>query len=172
MRNLITAIFVVLVALLQLSYPTLLTPAQAIPDFVLLLAVALAMYFHPATQALWWVGLAGLSLDLWQPSHFGTWIVATFITAAAILALRKYVFPRQNPGHIFLSAGLALAAGILVVWIVNNFGVPWSAWMPNLLRVYLPKLLFDLVLMVPVLALARRLASAGRGRSASIVVNV
>ncbi|MFO0702580.1 MAG: rod shape-determining protein MreD [Candidatus Andersenbacteria bacterium] len=170
MRNVTTATVVVLVGLLQFTYPAVLAPLHVVPDLVLLFVLCLALYYRPTTAVLWWAGLAGLVVDLWQPSHFGTWTLACLVVAGLTLTVHTRVLPRLTQAGAFVTAAIALAAGVLVLAFVNAWGAPLGAGFAALGRTFLLKYIFDLALTVPLLAIAKRVAVALRGGSGTKIV--
>lgn len=158
MRIAIIAVTVVVIGLLQLTYPAVLAPLNAVPDIALLLALSMALYYKPRSHVLWWVGLAGLMVDLWQPSHFGVWIAACLSVAAVTIAAQSRVLPRLTQPGAFATGAVALLIGVVVLAIGNSIGISLGASVANFGRLFLLKYVVDLALAIPVLWLTRQLA--------------
>lgn len=162
MRAALTAAAFVLAGLLQVTYPAVLAPAQTVPDVVLLIVLAAALYYRPSNAVLWWAGLAGLIADVWQPTRFGSWTLACLVVAGVAIVVHTKLLPRLTHPGAWLTALIALASGVLVLGLANALGAPLGAGVTALLRQYLPKLILDMALAVPLLAVVRRVAVALR----------
>lgn len=162
MRNVLTAAVFVLAGLLQVTYPATMAPAQVVPDVVLLVVLAAALYYRPSHAVLWWAGLAGLIADVWQPTRFGSWTLACIVVATVAVVVHTRLLPRlTNPGA-WLTALIALASGIIVLGLANALGASLAAGGASFVRQYLPKLVLDVALAVPLLEVVRRTAVALR----------
>jgi rod shape-determining protein MreD len=164
MRLTIIVILIVLTAWVQLIFPAQIAPWQLIPDVTLLIAFALALYYEPAEHVTWLALIAGLSLDLWQPSHFGMWSLACMLVVLVTRLVHTRLLPRANWLSILATAALALGAGELVIFLreqlfsgagLGSFGIAAA-------RIYLPRLLLDLLIVFPVSAVIRSFLRALR----------
>ena len=164
MRTTIITVVIVLLALTQTIFPAELAPWQLIPDFAMLVAFALALHFEPAEQVMWLALLAGLSLDLWQPTHFGMWSLACMAVVLVTRLVHTRLLPRANWFSILATAAIALGVGELIIVIREQLfsatGIQVLGM--SLVRIYLPRLLLDLVLVLPLTAVARSFMRALR----------
>lgn len=172
MRTTIIAIVIVLLTWFQLIFPAQLAPWQLIPDFALLVAFGLALYYEPAEHVLWLALLAGLALDLWQPSHFGMWSLACMLVVLVTRIVHTRLLPRAHWFSILATAAVALGIGQLVIaareQLLSGSGLD-TLWF-GLARIYLPRLVLDLILVLPLTALLRSFLRAVRGSSDTRII--
>ncbi len=164
MRTTIVAIMVVLFAWMQFIFPAQIAPWHLVPDLCLLVVFAVALYYEPAQNAIWFALLAGLALDLWQPSHFGMWSLASMVVVLVTRLVHRRLLPRANWLSILVTAAIAigLGQGIVIVreHLFSSAGLH-TLWF-GLVRIYLPRLIFDLLLVLPLSALIRSFLRALR----------
>jgi len=155
MKTVILIIFVVLMGWVQVLFPAQIAPWHIIPDSAMLITFGLALYYEPAEQVVWYGLLAGLAIDLWLPSTFGTWSLACIIVVLTTRIIHTRLLPQSNWVSIITTAALALGAGLLLVAVRVDLVSGLSVFGTGLLRTYLPRLLLDLVLVLPTVALIR-----------------
>ena len=162
MKTTLLIVFVVLVSWLQVLFPAQIAPWHLIPDIALLLTFGIALHYEPSRDALWYGLAAGLAIDLWSPSLFGAWSLACIVVVLVTRVVHKRLLPRNNWTSTLATAALALGAAelALALWVdlFNGFSVFGGA----LLRIYAPRLLLDLVLVLPAAALMRSILRALR----------
>ncbi|MFO0705156.1 MAG: rod shape-determining protein MreD [Candidatus Andersenbacteria bacterium] len=164
MKRVILTILVVLLAWTQFIFPAQIAPFSLVPDMALLVAFALALYYEPAEQAIWLALVAGLALDLWQPTHFGVWSLACMLVVIVTRLVHTRLLPRANWLSILATATVALGVGELTVllreYLFSGAGLAVAG--TAALRIYLPRLLLDLLLLFPLAALIRSFLRALR----------
>ena len=160
MRSLVVAVIVVLVAWLQLTFPSALAPWHVIPDFALLVILGLALYYQPIEQVFWWALLAGLALDVWHPSQFGMWTIANLLVAAIAIAIHYKILPRLSRPGLVVTGAAAMFAGLLILFAFSTIGADfgWLAGLKLFSRLFLLRFVIDMILMLPIVYLVRRVA--------------
>jgi len=144
---------------LQLTFPSMVLPAYLTIDFIFIAVVLIATFVKPITAVLWIALVAGALMDLWLPSHFGLWIIASLLVASITLFLNHKVLPRMTNIGLILTAGLGLLGGLLVLFFGNLAGSNLSlgSHIFSLLSNYLLRLPLDLIMFALSLWLARKL---------------
>ncbi|MFH0830749.1 MAG: rod shape-determining protein MreD [Parcubacteria group bacterium] len=155
MRIALITIAVILVAWIQIMYPAALAPWHLVPATALLMIFALALYYEPHDQVVWFALLGGIAVDLWQPSHFGTWSLACLVVALVTRVVRTRLLLRSHWLSILTVALLAIAAGEAIVVSRELLGLSISSIGQTLARFYLPRIALDMLLVVPFVTLVR-----------------
>lgn len=159
MRTIIISAVLLLTVWLQIIYPTSLTPLTLVPDFALVAIWAVAMYYEPPGVALWWGLLGGLAIDLWQPDQFGTWMLAGVITAIITLLIHKKLLPRENFISTVVTGAVAVLIGLGLIYLSEMIrsGADLSTWFTALWRIFAIRWFFDLLLLIPIGLLFKKL---------------
>lgn len=171
MRVALVILCVVLFSWGQVVYPAELAPWNLVPAMALIAVFALAVYYEPEDHVTWYSLAAGLSVDLWQPSHFGTWTIACLAVVLVTRLVHKRLMQQKNWTSILATAALALAAGELVVVVRESFGLSLSEVGTMLLRFWLPRLILDLVLVLPLSIIVRSVLTTLRVTTGNVSVN-
>lgn len=150
MKIVLLVVSVMLLSWVQVIYPAQLAPWHLVPATALLVTYAVAIYYEPRGHAVWYALTAGLSVDLWQPSHFGTWSLACLVVVLMTQLVHTRLLPRQTWLSVMATAAIALGAGELIVVLREGIGLSFGDLGANLLRFWLPRLIFDLILVVPI----------------------
>ncbi len=160
MRGFVVAILVVFASWMQLTYPSALAPWHVIPDVSLLVVIGLALYYQPIEQVFWWALLSGLAIDIWHPSQFGTWTLASLLVAAVAVGIHHRVLPRLSRPGVIVTGGIALVAGLTSLYVVSTIGADLGLWhgLKLFSRLFLVRFAIDMVLMLPIVYVVRRLA--------------
>jgi hypothetical protein len=159
MRTFLLLICVLLVTWLQFVFPANLAPWHLIPDLLLLFMLGLALYFEPVHVIIWAALFAGVMLDLWHPGSFGKWIVCTLLFVLLVIIIHSRILPRLTRPGILLTgaAGLILAGLFLFIWDWVGSGTSFGQALSLSGRVYALRILFDLVLLLPIVWFTRKL---------------
>jgi hypothetical protein len=164
MRTALLSIALALLTLLQVTFPQSLAPWALVPDFGLLIVLALVLSAEPIYTLPWWALLVGFTLDLFQASHLGMWILACLAVVSAALVIRLRVLPRLTVPNVAVTSAVSLGLGLLVVFLGNRIGAGGSfgSAFTELARIYLPKLILDLLFVGPIFVLVRSLVRSLR----------
>lgn len=160
MRSVVVALLVILASWVQLTYPSVLAPWHVIPDISLLVIIGFALYYQPIEQVFWWAILAGLAIDIWHPSQFGTWTLACLLIATVAITIHAKILPRLSRPGVLVTGGIALLVGLTVLFLVATIGADFGILhgLKLFSRLFLVRFAIDMVLMLPVVYLVRRIA--------------
>jgi hypothetical protein len=159
MRIFLLLICVLLVSWFQFVFPANLAPWHLIPDVLLLFMLGLALYFEPVHVVIWAALFGGGMLDLWHPGNFGKWIVCTLLFVLLSILIHSRVLPRLTRAGIILTgtAALLMAGLFLFIWDWVGSGASFTQALSLSGRIYLLRIVFDLILLLPIVWLTRKL---------------
>lgn len=167
MKTVACIIFIVLFSWLQVVFPAQIAPWHLVPALSLLVTFSFAVHYGQTEQVLWYGLAAGLAVDLYTPSIFGTWSLACMLVVLVTSAVHTRLLPRANWMSILATAAVALGVGELVIVVREFITAGIGAFSFSLVRVYLPRVILDLIIVLPISALVRSVLRALRVTSES-----
>ncbi len=158
MKYIVPVASAILASLLQITIPTGMISYLLVLDitFVVIIIISIRLKSHAA--AIWIALVAGLVIDIWLPSHFGVWTIASIVVALIVIIINAKILPRRNVLSLTISAGLGLFAGTFIVYVVSLFGSNLSLLehLIDYLRFYLVKIPLDLLLFWLLLVVVKK----------------
>jgi len=137
------------------------------PDLVVIVVLAWAI-LDQGQEGLFWAFVGGLALDLFSGAPFGISSLALMLVAYVVSQANAQLYRVNVVPPILLTAAGAFAYHVLYL-ILLRFLVGYAVvWAEALLYVTLPSVIFDLLLIVPVLQVLARVYDAIHPRQVSI----
>lgn len=170
MRTVLLASFIFAVGVLQLTLPSNILPGSIVPDLILLLAISLALSDEPPEHLPWLALLAGLSLDIWLPTTFGTWTLAALASMYVTLGIKARAISKIKLTSVIFASLIGIIAGLVIVGISESMGGSFSVTtgLFSFIRIFVPKILFDVILAWPMYLLVRSIVRGLRGGSSGV----
>jgi len=109
MKIFINVLLIVIAVILQITFMPKIAFLGAFPNLILLVALSL-IFIKKIEEALLWIGLGGILLDLFSPVHFGVYIVSLILIFAISYYLVNYVF---SDFSLFLAAAIFFISSII-----------------------------------------------------------
>jgi rod shape-determining protein MreD len=154
-------IVIIIVLMLQVGFLPAWHPFSVVPDLLLATVICLALY-TTATEALICAIVVGLALDLSSGADFGLRLGFYVVVALAVSLLSRAGLALDSlPWRLGLATILVLLANgvILIGLVIHGAGLPGSVVASRLII----SVMLELVLMIVVGPIVRRLAAGGDG---------
>lgn len=114
MKNLINIVLIYIAVVLQISLMPAISFYQGMPNIILLVATSLAM-INRREEALWWIILGGILLDIISAGYFGIYTLSFLAIYFMTYFLVKKIFTEPS---IYLSIPIFFVCSIIV-------DIPW-----------------------------------------------
>jgi hypothetical protein len=117
MKNVLVVFFGLVVSLIQVSLLANLSMGSGSVNLIILILLFLILLGYE-DEALWWVAITGIILDIYSPVRFGFNIILLLVVWGVLRYLtRKY----------FLEFSL-LTAGWMIILAILLFSLPWAIY--------------------------------------------
>lgn len=154
-------ILIIVVLTLQVGFLPAWHPLGVVPDLLLAAVIALALYTS-ATEALVCAMIVGLALDLSSGADFGLRLGFYVVVALAVSLLNRAGLALDSlPWRLGLATILVLLANGVILFglVIHGASLPGPAVASRLVI----SVVLELVLMIVVAPVVRRLAAGGDG---------
>lgn len=109
MKTFILILTIIMAVILQISVIPNFSIYNVFPNIVLIVMLGL-LYVRRTNEALWWMGLGGLLLDLVSPVRFGVYTLSFMIIFALNYYLIEYIFTDPS---ILLAGALIFISSLI-----------------------------------------------------------
>lgn len=124
MKFIINLLFIILAAILQITFIPELTIFSGIFNLIFLIMLMFVFASRPS-EALWWAGLGGIVLDLLSPVKFGFYTLSLLVICLLTNYLVERIFTDPN---IFVASGFFFGGSLILnlFWLTVN--PSWQAF--------------------------------------------